>query len=223
MPTGTRSLTNHVTEDMTSTTAIPNSSMPSSRSRRAGAGGVTLSRLGRALVVAVLACLASVWGPAGPAAACTCKVATTADHVRLADVVFVGRLVERTVTEDVTWNAFTVDRPVKGPATERVVVLGPETDMCGLDLRGSGPFVVFASEREGHLRTYGCSGTGPLRPEVAADLDELVAPAPVTSQAAAGPVPARDGGTPIPVLALVGGGAVLVTAAGALAVVRRRR
>ena len=222
MPTGTRSLTNHVTEDMTSTTAMPNSSMPTSRSRRAGAGGVTLPRLGRALVVAVLACLASVWGPAGPAQACSCKIATTADHVQHADVVFVGTLAERTVTADVTWNAFTVDRPVKGPAAERVVVLGPETDMCGLDLRGSGPFVVFASEREGHLRTYGCSGTGPLRPEVAADLDELAAPAPATSEAA-GPVPARDGGTPIPVLVLVGGGVVLVTAAGALAVARRRR
>ena len=63
--------------------------MPSRRARRAGTSGVTLSSLGRALLVTVLAGLAAVWGPAGPAQACSCAVATTADHLRDADVVFV--------------------------------------------------------------------------------------------------------------------------------------
>ena len=201
---------------------MPNRSMPNRRSRRAGTDGVTVPRLGRALLVAVLAGLATVWGPAGPAQACSCRIATTADQVRDADVVFVGRIDDRTVTGDVTWNAFTVDRVVKGKSTERAVVIGPQTDMCGLDLRGSGPFVVFAREREGHLRTQGCSGTGPLRPEVAADLDQLAGPAPERSEAAQ-PASPQDGGPWIAVAALTGGAALLASTAVALRVARRRR
>ena len=194
--------------------------MPSRRSRRAGAGGVTLPRLGRGLLVAVLAGLASGWGPAGPAEACSCAIATTADHVRRADVVFVGRLDERTVIGDVTWNVFTVDRLVKGEPVERALVIGPEIDMCGLDLRGSGPFVVFAREQEGHLRTRGCSGTGPLQPELAADLGVVTSRAPERSDVAR-PASPQDGGPWTTVAALAGGGVLLATAV-AVGVLRRR-
>ena len=162
---------------------MPNSSIPTSRSRR-GAGEVTMPSLGRALLVAVLAALAVGWGLAHPAAACSCAGLSTAQQFARADVVFVGRLVERTVEEPLTSSVdparhvFTVDGAWKGEVPERAVVLSAESGAsCGLELRGNGPFVVFAGDAGTHLDAGLCDGTTELTPAVEAELDDLAGPA----------------------------------------------
>jgi hypothetical protein len=155
-------------------------------------------------------------------------VASTADHLRKADVVFVGQVDERTVAGQVTWSAFTVTRTLKGEPAKGALLVGQVRDQCGLDLSGTGPFVVFARERDGHLRTGGCSGTGLLRPDLEAELDAL---APASTTATPGPEPtageaplgsqSQRSGPSVPVLA---GGAVLVgIACVGLQLWRRRR
>ncbi len=212
---------------------MPSSSIPTSRSRR-GAGGVMLPRLGRAVLVAVLVGLGVAAGPADPAAACSCTRASTAEHYAAADVVFTGRLLERTVEEPITSSidparhVFAVDRAWKGDVRERATVLSAVSGAsCGLELRGAGPFVVFAREKGAQLESGLCTGTAEVRPALAAELDALApAPAkdpPAALSPAAAPTTAETD-DPLPTAAaLAGGAAVLVLAAFAVLVVRRRR
>jgi hypothetical protein len=192
-----------------------------------------LPRLGRALLVVVLVGLGVAAGPADPAAACSCKVASTADHYASADVVFTGRLLERTVDEPITSSidparhVFAVDRAWKGDVPERATVLSAVSGAsCGLELRGTGPFVVFAREKDAHLESGLCTGTAELRPALAAELDAL-APAPAKDPPAAlSPAAAPttvDTDDPLPAAGLLAGAAGLVVLALAAPVVLRRR
>ena len=210
---------------------MPNSSIPRSRPWPAAAGGVTPPSLGRALLVAVLAAVAVAWGPAGPASACSCRVATTADRYAEADVVFVGRLVERTVDEPVTSSVdparhvFAVDRAVKGQVPERAVVLSAVSGAsCGLELRGTGPFVVFAGEAGTHLEAGLCGGTAELTPELEAQMaaltDEAAPPVDVVPSNRRGPD--GNGWWPAPAVAAAGVALLIGVPVGLRLLLRRR-
>lgn len=184
---------------------------------------------------------------ASPAQACSCAGGTTAEFTERADAVFTGRLVSREeprelrTSADPALHVFSVDAVAKGAVSERQEVLSPVSGAsCGLELRGDGPVVVFATRTaDPHLSASGpeleddqyyaylCDGSAPLTPELAAELGPLqpAAPAtvpvtPVEPRAAAATAPDRDG--PAPALLVLGGGAVLL-GAGALVLLRRRR
>ena len=132
------------------------------------------------LVVLLLGAAAVLAGPVSPAAACDCAGAPTARHYADADVVFTGTLESRTVPEPLvssadpaTW-VFAVDRALKGSVPERAVVLSPVSGAsCGLELTGTGPFVVFAGDAGTHLTAGLCQGTAELTPALERELDGL--------------------------------------------------
>ena len=162
---------------------MPSTSIPTSRTRRGGPGGLTTPSLGAgraALLVLLLAAAAVVAGPAAPAQACRCVDAPTAQHHAEADVVFTGSLVSRTVehppetgADPATW-VFAVDRAVKGAVPEEVAVRSAESGAsCGLELTGTGPFVVFAVDAGTHLSAGLCQGTAALTPSLEGELAAL--------------------------------------------------
>jgi Tissue inhibitor of metalloproteinase len=121
-------------------------------------------------VVAALSAVTGVVGLAAPAHACSCAVASQAEHFQDADVVFTGRLVDR---QEPPWRpvmssgdpaalTFEVSRVYRGEA-ERLQVV--ETAMsgasCGLVIDGQGPFLVFTNHApDGATLTASlCGGT----------------------------------------------------------------
>ncbi len=116
----------------------------------------TLARLG--LVLLFVGAAVPTLG-AGTAHACSCAMRTEAESFRDAEAVFTGTLVSRDLPNagnrmqssiDPAIHTFAVDRVYKGSITDpqRVVSYSGGTS-CGLELRGSGPFVVFAGRGEG--------------------------------------------------------------------------
>jgi hypothetical protein len=127
----------------------------------------------RIFVLSITAALAAACGvvvSATPAHACSCAPASEAEFFRLADVVFTGTLIDRKEppwrpvrsTTDPATLTFEVSRVHKGEA-ERLQEV--ETAMsgasCGLEIEGSGPFLVFANHaRDGATQTASlCGGT----------------------------------------------------------------
>ncbi|WP_299952965.1 hypothetical protein [uncultured Modestobacter sp.] len=195
----------------------------------------------RALSTLLLGCavLLAGWVAAPPAAACSCAAATTLEQFEAADVVFTGTLLSREVLHppggvrssgDPALHVFTVDSLHKGAASaEQPVVSADSGASCGLELRGDGPFLVFATDPadapEGQLAAGLCGGTTPLTPELAAEVEsagEAVTglPSQGTGDAPAG---VSDGAPAWTGPALQGGTALLALLAGVLAVRRRRR
>jgi hypothetical protein len=208
---------------------MPNSSIPTSRSRRAGAGGVTRPSLGRAVLVAVLAALAVGWGPAEPAAACSCAESDVRTAVEGADAVFIGTVEERAAT-GLPWDTgsrterrflLEVQEVVKGEAHERQAVFSSGDDgSCGFELVGDGPFAVFADREDGdRYRSDLCSGNTEATAALAAELAEL---AEDDARLLPGSSPYSGWFTPRRALAS-GGVALLAGLVGWLAVRRRRR
>ena len=127
--------------------------------------------LGLAALVFAVVTVASV----DPAAACSCAGSTDSDAVAAADVVFSGELVEIRTPPGASYSSadperfvFAVDHVYKGDAKARQSVVTPrEGASCGLELSGSGPFLVFATTEgsfdlegdEGELFSHLCSGT----------------------------------------------------------------
>ncbi len=113
---------------------------------------------------------------AAPASACSCVSTTDEAAFDQADVVFVGTVTDRVTpgdgtsgADDSTWQ-FSVTRLFKGdaPAAADVVTSG-SGGSCGLELQGSGPFLVFASLRNRDQLTSGlCSGSRPITADVPA-------------------------------------------------------
>jgi len=134
-------------------------------------------RSASAAVVAAILVASVVWN-APHAAACSCVGFTDAEALAAADVVFTGDLVEvRTPpgamfsSADAERFVFEVDRVYKGEARARQSVVTPrEGASCGLELAGSGPFLVFASRKpvfdldadEGELFSHLCTGSRSL-------------------------------------------------------------
>lgn len=112
-----------------------------------------LRRLFRLAVLIAPLVIAGVLIPRVPAAACTCIEMTDAEAFDQAPVVFTGELVEvRSLppaelvsSGDPERFIFAVERVYKGTAFGRQsVVTRMDGASCGLEISGSGPFIVFA-------------------------------------------------------------------------------
>ena len=187
--------------------------------------------LGLAALVFAVVTVASV----DPAAACSCAGSTDSEAVAAADVVFSGELVEIRTPPGASYSSadperfvFAVDHVYKGDAMARQSVVTPrEGASCGLELSGSGPFLVFATtERtldlegdEGELYSHLCSGTRALA--ASAVPASFGSGAPPTDGSSA--IGSFDDGGPgvVPVVAGVSAVAALALAVGYL-VARRR-
>ena len=122
-------------------------------------------RIATLALTGLLLTLAAWWGSPPPAYACSCAYAPdNPELVRMADVIFVGTKVgDRTLGNTRTYT-FTVDRVYKGQAhaTQKLTTQA-QGPACGLELNGSGPFLVHAyQEPEGAeaLHANSCGGTG---------------------------------------------------------------
>jgi hypothetical protein len=108
----------------------------------------------------------------GPAHACSCLALTDEEAFEIADAVFVGELVGTELATDPgpVYSSgdperfyFDVDKVFKGKATDRQTILtARDGASCGLEIGGSGPFLVFAYRDRGDLQSNLCSGTRPL-------------------------------------------------------------
>jgi hypothetical protein len=145
--------------------------------------GVVRSRIAAivnmALVSAVVTFGAFVMVAPPHVSACSCGPFTDTEAYEFADVVFTGALVgidtpagDIVVSNDPERFVFDVDQVFKGRAQKRQsVVTAREGASCGLEISGSGPFVVFArldddgltsGAVEGEVYSSLCSGTRPL-------------------------------------------------------------
>lgn len=135
------------------------------------------------LLTVLLTATAVLWGPAPPASACSCAVASLADHYARADAVFTGRLLSRTVehpdlplvsSADPATHVFLVDTVLKGDVEEEQAVVSADSGAtCGLELAGDGPFAVLAAWDGDVLEASLCGGTGDLTPEFEATLSGM--------------------------------------------------
>jgi hypothetical protein len=198
-----------------------------------------MSRLLATLAVTVLMSGAGLL-VAGPAMACSCAEATTAQHFAEADAVFTGTLVSRDVdhpdwptssSSDPALHVFAVDEVFAGEVHEmQGVVSAADSASCGLDLTGAGPFVVFASRDadlpDGQYRAGLCGGTTTVDPSIAAELDDLAGATSPTGTAPSAPTRGTaglQGAGPGPTAtALIGGLALAVVAVGGFVLHRRR-
>ena len=193
----------------------------------------------RTLATLLLACSITSLGllTATQAAACSCATQTTQQYFERADAVFTASLVSReeprgqvVSSADPAVHVFAVQTVFKGTALESQEVLSPVSGAtCGLELSGTGPFVVFASRSmdlggtpstalaEHQYASLLCDGTGPVTPELEA---ELAALAPSGPRSFAPGVELRDENDARPVdawpllavlgaVAVLGGGALL--------------
>lgn len=127
----------------------------------------------RAAVSALGFALVPVLG-ANPAMACSCIQSTEQENYERADVVFKGTMDDARATNDQFGDrvfVFTPSTTYKGKATapQKVSTAG-NSAACGVDLTGSGPFLVFAyndpgrksglaKPRDPDLRASLCGGT----------------------------------------------------------------
>lgn len=122
----------------------------------------------------MLGSVAAVLG-AAPACACSCAGAPEAELAATATAIFVGTLVDRQVDDsqpiissgDPAWLTFEVHQVYRGEvAASQVVVTARDGATCGLELSGTGPFLVFAEAgwagEPGTLSASLCGGTRPL-------------------------------------------------------------
>ena len=182
---------------------------------RAGAVGV--------LTVAVTPALGVTW-----ASACSCVGADDVESAGRADAIFAGTLTETAVPKksgssmDAVTYSFAVSRVYKGDvATTQPVGSVISGASCGLELDGTGPFLVFASaeEEQPTLRANLCGGTRPL----GAGPDPALGPGYAAVRAVPVVAAADSGGNQSEPALLALGGALGVIAAGGLAFELRRR
>jgi hypothetical protein len=134
-------------------------------------------------LLGLLAGLLVVWGPATSANACSCAGMPTAQQFERADAVFIGRLLDRSVTHpdwplmssaDPARHLFAVDAVLKGEAHQRQAVFSADSEAsCGLSLTGEGPFAVFARWDGDRYHADLCNGTGKLTAGMETELAAL--------------------------------------------------
>lgn len=197
------------------------------------------NRLVTSLTAIALAAAALVFGHASPASACSCSGGTDEEMFTTADVVFTGRLVDR---NDPGMSAgrssaafstlrFDVDAVYKGEAAvDQVVVTEQSGASCGLEITGSGPFVVFGSRShwddqvpEGMVYAGLCNGTRSLASQpVPTSFGTARSPtAPPAGDRPSTTAPSLDDGGSAGLLLIAG--IVATIAATALVVITRRR
>ncbi len=184
-----------------------------------------MRRSGRLLGVALVVGAALIV-TAGPASACSCATRTDTQAFVTAQAVFSATLVEvRTPGGDVFSSAdperfvFDVSRVYKGDVrAKQTVVTARGGASCGLEISGSGPFLVYAdTQGDGELTANLCGRTRLLADGVVpAEFGPGLAPTPGSSPVAPAPT---SGAAAFPPL-LAGGGAAVAAVVLAL---RRRR
>ena len=193
-----------------------------------------MARRSISLAVAVTVFAVVTLASTAPAAACNCASFSDQDALDNADVVFRGELVEiRTPPGDAYSSAdperfvFDVDRVYKGDArAQQSVVTAREGASCGLELSGSGPFLVFARTEvefgldgeEGELFSNLCSGSRALDGVAVPDFLGPGEPAVAGASAIGSP---DEGDSPV--VPIVVGVAVVLALAGGFRVLRRAR
>ncbi len=199
-----------------------------------------MARLGMFVAVLLLGAGLGMVGVvlAPPALACSCAGAETdAGYAARADAVFVGELVSRDVRDpwfssvDHAVLTFDVTAVYQGEVFERQqVVTSPSGNTCGLELSGSGPFLLFSRNPEnpfahdvvargGQLVADLCGGSRP----VSADPPDHTLGTPTAAVAGSGDAGATSiadgvvevGETSVPLGTLLAG-SVAAVAAGAL-------
>jgi hypothetical protein len=186
--------------------------------------------MGTVLVAAILA-LGSILVTPGPACACSCVGFTPKQAYDHADAVFVGRVVDRSPKDHFPWETtgvevwtVEVERSYKGDVRRRQEIVTMESGAsCGLELEGSGPFVVYATRdsygielEPGQYAAGLCDGSAPLTAGLERAL-ERQAPAGATEPAVA-PLEESTGGRGLlgaPIMAGLGAiGAVVAAIVG---------
>lgn len=172
------------------------------------------------------------------AAACSCATASDKANAKNADAVFTGTLLRRDVPAQITSSAdlatltFAVSRVYKGDvAAEQQVTTAVSGASCGLEITGSGPFLVFAgrepaTDSRSGSRTLGanlCGGTRPLDAKaVPASFGEgrAIAAEPISALGPTTDAEEEDETDNLAWLALAGGLFIVV---GTIIATRRRR
>ena len=126
----------------------------------------------RAVVVSALGfTLVPVLG-VNPAYACSCIQSTEQENYERADVVFKGTMNDMEAVHDPSgrrYFSFTPSKTYKGKTdSSQLVSTAQDSAACGVDLYGSGPFLVFANKADdpdarADLTTSLCSGTREIR------------------------------------------------------------
>ncbi|WP_020574021.1 hypothetical protein [Actinopolymorpha alba] len=157
-----------------------------------------LRQLCVALILALIASGAFLLAPA-PASACSCVSQSPAEAYDRADAVFVGRMTDRDVpsrlfssTDRAVWT-FDVSQVYKGEVHRQQEIVTVESGAsCGLELQGSGPFVVYAEKNagepipapgEGQYAASLCGGSTELTPQVRTDLANRTPAEPILANA----------------------------------------
>ncbi len=134
---------------------------------------------------------------ARPAWACSCAMATTAEHVERADVVVRGVVtgIDRSrVAGSSTDPVFTTVRAThvwKGPQQPEFVVSSEASGAsCGLELNTVGQEVILFAQSEGSGWTANlCNGTAPAASELAGEVEEALGVGTTVSPAPSSPTP----------------------------------
>lgn len=116
------------------------------------------------LLAALLLVLASIWVLPAPAYACSCvHDQQDPELVRRAEVIFTGTLIGDRSAGQTRTLTFAVERVYKGQATAtQEIKTGPDRAACGLELAGSGPFLIQAGSHPnwpGALLANLCGGS----------------------------------------------------------------
>lgn len=128
------------------------------------------------------------WGPATPAAACSCAVATTEEHTQISELVAEGEVTEvvppKEEGESIAPTTYRVnlDRIWKGKAPTTIEFISPTSGAsCGVEGISKGMHIVVFATHTDVMGTpidgWGsilCNGTGPSDPGVTAELTRLL-------------------------------------------------
>lgn len=176
-----------------------------------------------ALAIALTPALGATW-----ASACSCAMQSDAEQAGRAQAVFAGTLVGTDKPKRITSSidpvtyTFAVSKVFKGDvATEQPIRSVVDGASCGLELDGTGPFLVFAEadpKNPSTLRANLCGGTRPLGtgadPVLGAGSEPVAVPIVAV---------AESGDDPHAALLALGGLLGLVAAVGLVLELRRRR
>jgi hypothetical protein len=181
------------------------------------------------MVAAFLALGGAVLAP-GPACACSCVATTPAQAFARADAVFVGRVVDRASKDRFPWErtgvavwTFEVERIYKGEVQRRQEIVTMDSGAsCGLELDGSGPFVIYAThdssyidpERDQYAAGL-CDGSQPLTPAVERSLAAQAPEGPIMPASSVEESAEGRGGVSTPLMVGLGAiGAVVAAVVG---------
>lgn len=173
----------------------------------------------------------------GPAFACSCVAADTAEHIAQADVVLTGQVASIDRDRQLATYSVRADRVFKGtlPSADVEIGTSAQASACGVDLPESTEAVFFATGSGDGLHMSSCGGTTLLTADLVDEVTAVLGAGQPASQAtdpAAGVPGDKDGATGSKAsdsdgeLALAVGVGILALVAAAVAGVvltRRRR